>query len=176
MTGQIVHTAIDISVANYDSVCLDAARGLLEGYTGYYYFFQYNVDTWVLLTFEDGFAVGDFGLDASNVTVYNIGKNSSDSSYIQSHDIDGILVGTEEQYFTGSYETTEHQITTNYFITSYHRDSVSVRNPSGYLVYGSMDNLPHLIEGVQSYAFTGVFLCICIVAFKLFDRIFRRVY
>lgn len=176
MTGQIVSTTIDVSVADYDVCCLDAARGILEGYTGDYYFFQYNTDTWVLLLYDEGITISTYGLDASDVTVYNIGKTTVDIPYTTSNNINGALIGTEEQVFHGSYSTTEHRITTNYFISSYHRDSVSIRNSSGYLVYGSAPDLPHLIEGVQNYAFTGIFICICIVAFKLFDRIFRRVY
>lgn len=177
MTGQIVtNTAINVSVANYDAVCLDAARGILEGYTGDYYFFQYNSDTWCLLLYDDSVMVGTYGLDATDCTVYNIGKTSTDIPYTVSNSMNGTLAGTEQQIFTGAYYTTLHNTTTNYYITSYHKDSVSIRNSSGYLVYGSNENLPHLIEGVQNYAFTGVFICLCIVCFKLFDRIFRRVY
>lgn len=42
--------------------------------------------------------------------------------------------------------------------------------------YSSFENTPHLIEGVQNYAFVAALVCFGVFVFKLVDRIFRRVY
>lgn len=173
--NQAVLTGVQVSVADYDSAVLDAARGALEGYTDDYYFFQYNVDTWVLVMYDDGI-VSPFGISATDATVIQIGRNVVDIPYSVSHNVHGTLVGTEEQIFNGSYYTTEHTYTTSYFIDSYTAASVVVQNPDGYLVYGSAPNMPHLIEGVQNYEYAQTFLLVGICLFVLFDRIFRRVY
>lgn len=176
MIGEAVLTNVSVSVADYDSAVLDAARGVLEGYTGDYYFFQYNIENWVLVMYDGDSVVSPFGLVASDCNIVQFRKTVVDTPYSVSHNFHGTLVGTEEQILNGSFYTTEHQITTSYKITSYHRDNVSISNSDGYLVYGSAPNLPHLIEGVQNYAFAGFALCLCVLSFKLIDRIFRRVY
>ena len=43
-------------------------------------------------------------------------------------------------------------------------------------LYASFDGYPHLIEGVQNYAFVAALVCFGVLVFKLVDRIFRRVY
>lgn len=44
------------------------------------------------------------------------------------------------------------------------------------VVYSSLDGFPHLIEGVQNYAVAAFVLAFAVLAFKLIDRIFRRIY
>lgn len=177
MTGQIVtSTAINVSVADYDAVCLDTARGILEGYYGEYYFFQYNADTWCLILYDTDSLSSILGLRAENCTVFNIGKDETVSNYTVQYPFSGSLVSETPGHISGDYSLPRQTVIKNYKITCYTVDSVDIRNPSGYLVYGSANNMPHLIEGVQNYAFTGVFICLCIVCFRLFDRIFRRVY
>lgn len=44
------------------------------------------------------------------------------------------------------------------------------------ILYSSLDGYPHLIEGVQNYAVAAFVIAFAVLAFKLVDRIFRRVY
>lgn len=172
-----VLTSVDVAVANYDTAVLDAARGVLEGYTGEYYFFQYNIDMWVLVLYDSGISSHNpYGLFTTDCEVVQIGRTVIDTPYTVSHDVSGSIISENPGRFQGSYSTTEHMYTTSYFITSYHADFVNITNTNGYLVYGSADPLPHLIEGVQNYAYMQTFLLVGVILFVLADRIFRRVY
>lgn len=61
-------------------------------------------------------------------------------------------------------------------LESFDSQSVSISNPSDCLLYASDSAYPHLIEGVDVYAFT--LICVVSVAFmfRLFERVFRRLY
>lgn len=178
MTDTAVLTSVRVSVADYDSGVLDAARGVLEGYTDDYYFFQYDDDTWFLLLYDrtDSDIDGSFMVSLSNCTVVQIDRRVVDVPYSVSHSISGTIISELPGRFEGSYVTTEHRVTTNYFISIGTANSVSVANPDGYLVYGSAPNMPHLIEGVQNYAYMQTLLTVGVILFVLADRIFRRVY
>lgn len=75
---------------------------------------------------------------------------------------------------SGTSSHTDYRYRSQYF--TYHRDNVSVTASSGIVLYSSLDNFPHLIEGVQNYAFAAFCLAFAVVIFKLGDRLFRRVY
>ena len=178
MTSTQIVSSVTVVQSSYDACVLDAAKGILEGYTEAYYFFQYNADTWVLIMFDNNHGVPtSTGLLASDCTVVHIGKDTTTNTTTLQYPYSGTLYSDPPGHISGSYNLPYVQTVTHYFITdSYHLDTVAIQNPQGFLVYGSGQNMPKLIEGVQNYAFTGVFICLCIVAFKLFDRIFRRVY
>ena len=61
-------------------------------------------------------------------------------------------------------------------IETFDNQDVSISNPSDCLVYSSDARYPSLIDGGDIYAFTLV--CVVIVSglFRLFDRVFRRLY
>ena len=174
MTGIGTSVSTAVHVGTYDASVVDVARSCLEGYTNDYFFFQYSESVYLLVLCEGDFSYSTSGyFSASEPVVIQIERVSR--SYTKSHTVSGNLIGPEvQQRFDGSYYTDES--TTEYFCTSFQASGITVSNPEQYLVYGSFDYLPHLIEGVQNYAFLQTFLIVGIIFFGLFDRIFRRVY
>lgn len=67
-------------------------------------------------------------------------------------------------------------ISSNLQIYSVHVTDYTYSIASDDFLYASFEGHPHLIEGVQNYAFVGLLLCFGFIAFGLFDRIFRRIY
>lgn len=53
-------------------------------------------------------------------------------------------------------------------------DSVTVQRYNNAVIYGSFDDMPHLREGVESYAFSTLALLGCCVVFCIIDRVFRH--
>lgn len=53
-------------------------------------------------------------------------------------------------------------------------DFVTVQHGNNAVIYGSADNLPHLREGSESYAFAQIALLGCCVVFCIIDRVFRH--
>ena len=175
MSHVVTSTNVNVSVATYEPYVMDAARAALEGYDGQYYFFQYNIDCWALIMYDEG-VYSNYGLTASDCQIVQIDRLRSSSSVPVVSNLNGTLIGTEEQALTARLTSYETVTTESYYIQTYHVNSVSVSNPSGMLVYSSMPNCPKLIEGVQNYAYAQTLLLCGIILFKLFDRIFRRVY
>lgn len=174
-----VQTLYNISVGTYidNESVLSAARAFLEGYTGEYYFFQQDSDTYLLLyDFEGTFDISNLGCNISDgCKVYQIDVATGMYTDIEDS-ITGSLLGTEEQYFSGTYTHREfsHPLKAESYV--YH-GSVSVSNVSqSFLVYSSSVYHPHLIEGVQNYAVAAFLFALGICVFKLSDRLFRRIY
>lgn len=173
MTNVGTAIATSVKVGCYDEIVLDVARSCLEGYTGDYFFFQYSDSVYLLVLPSDDWTYVTTGFFAAdNSTVIQI--ECITSSYTKSNTITGTLIGTEVERFTGSYYT-DHE-TKAYYCTSFTASHIEVTNDSQFLTYGSADNLPHLIEGVQNYAYLQTVLIIGVIVFNLFDRIFKRVY
>ena len=175
MSQVVTSTTVNVSVANYEPYVMDVAKSALEGYSGEYFFCQYNVDCWVLIKFEIG-TFSNYGISATDCDIVQIDRVRSSSQVPVYSSIDGTLVGTEEQLFHARITSYDTVNTESYYVQSYHVNSVSFSNSSGYLVYGSADNMPKLIEGVQNYAFLQTSLLCGIILFKLFDRLLHRVY
>ena len=185
-----VGTLVNVTVAHdvVDSAVIDAARGVLQGYTGAYYLFAYDTDDYCLVLSDDATFVnvgGFYGVDMADCQVIQFRRVDTPVSHSQQLPYSGSINGTvtgiesggllhasESGNITNQYTT----ITSEYFMMTYQRSSVKVSNPSGYLCYGSADNLPKLVEGVQNYAFLAVCLAVAVIAFRLADRLFRRVY
>ena len=170
----ITLTSVTVSKAVYDTAVFDIARAYLEGYSGDYYFFQYALNDYVLLYDLDEPVISDNGLTCSGCQVVEITKGTGLPLVSDDYSISGTLVGTEEQVLSAHAIKSEYtEIYRTY--TAYYSNPVSVvRN--NYLCYSSYDNYPHLIEGVQNYAFIGLVACVAVAVFKLGDRLFRRIY
>ena len=168
-------TSVSVSKGVYDQAVLDIARSYLEGYSGDYYFFQYALNDYVLLyDFEGSYVISDSGLTCSGCQVVEITKGSGLPIIQDDYTLSGSLVGTEEQLFSGhAVKSTYTDMIRTY--TAYYPNSVSVTR-NNYLCYSSFDNYPHLIEGVQNYAFIGLVAAVAVAVFKLVDRLFRRIY
>lgn len=181
-----VLTSVSISKSSYTSDVLEIARSYLEGCYQDYYFFQYDTYAYVLL-------VGDLTLYQGSVSsdsciVFYIVRDVQSTSRTEYLHFDGDQQGTYGGTDgTGTFHGIENgqvalDLTTtsySYFVRSAVADSSSfvlVQNPDSRLVYSSFDDYPHLIEGVQNYAFAAFALCSGILVYKLADRLFRRVY
>ena len=185
MTQVIVSaTAVDVTASVYDLLLLDSVRGCLEGETSDYFFCQLNSEYYALII-SDNCNYDNGWFTAETATVIQFQKFTRDLSYNTSAPISGTnsgqFAGFENagQYngsFTGSIQQRVYNTETYYKMHSYQAENIIVRNPDEYMVYGSFEGLPHLIEGVQNYAYLQIFLIVGIVLFKLCDRIFRRVY
>lgn len=168
-------TSVTVSKAVYDSAVLDIARSYLEGYSGDYYFFQYALNDYVLLyDFDTPYVISDSGLTCAGCQVVEITKGTGLPIIEDDFVLSGSLIGTEEQVFSGhAKKSTYTDIYRTY--TGFYPNPVSIiRN--NYLCYSSFDNYPHLIEGVQNYAFIGLVAAVAVAVFKLGDRLFRRIY
>ena len=184
MSNVQTNTSVSVSSAVYNSDVLELASAFLEGCYDDYYFFQYSATEYVLLVGDIQFS--GLGCTASTVRVYDFVCNPVSSAQTVTIPFSGSQSG---QYggsdgaggFSGSVSgnsTIQIQTDTRYNITYAYTasaENVTISN-SSYLVYGSADNLPHLIEGVQNYAFAAFLFAFAVICFKLADRMFRRVY
>lgn len=175
---------ISISYANFPADVLAVASDYLQGYSSEYYFFQADEDSYILLLFDDFEYVSTGVLQVSESTVIQIDRivtvhtdsiSASSSGYF-SGSFGGNAAGYTQGSTTGtiSIPVSSEEVTFQYLVSS--SGALTIRNPNFALTYASFDTMPRLIEGVENYAFTGVLLCVGVLAFKLFDRIFRRVY
>lgn len=178
------NTSVSVSSAVYTQDVLAVAQSILAGRYEDYYFFQYAANDYVLLIGDISF-VG-LGCVTDTVDVYEFVTSPVSSSQSIQIPFSGSQSG---QYggsdgaggFSGSVSgnsTIQIQTDTRYNVTYAYTSSVehvTITN-SSYLVYGSAPTLPHLIEGVENYAFAAFFIAFGIIAFKLVDRILRRVY
>lgn len=183
MTDTAVLTSVSVSSGFYTDDVIDIAKSFVEGCYTDYYFFQYNTTDFCLLVGD--LDISDSGVTAAECTCYQIRRSPvvvqtpvsipfSGSENGQYGGSDG--VGGYNGSITGNSTYTRSVTSYNYFYDAYTAYNVSVSNAGDFLVYSSADNFPHLIEGVQNYAFTAFALAIGVIAFKLSDRLFRRVY
>lgn len=183
MTDTAVLTSVSVSSGFYTEDVLDIAKGFTEGCYQDYYFFQYNSTDFCLLIGD--LDISDTGVSAAECQCYQVRRSPvtvqttvnipfSGSQNGQYGGSDG--VGGYNGSVTGNSTYNRSVTSYNYYFDSYTAYNVSVQNPNDYLVYSSAENYPHLIEGVQMYAFAGFGLAIGVIAFGLIDRLFRRVY
>lgn len=183
MTDTAVLTSVSVTSGFYTDDVLDIARGFTEGCYKDYYFFQYNTTDFCLLIGD--LDISDSGVSASECQCYQIRRTPvtvqipvtipfSGSQNGQYGGSDG--VGGYNGSVTGNSTYNRPVTSYNYLYDSYTAYDVSVSNDSDYLVYSSAENYPHLVEGVEMYAFAAFGLAIGVIAFSLVDRLFRRVY
>ena len=80
-----------------------------------------------------------------------------------------------QKSFTFSYDNSDLSSVLSLYYGDIN-DDTSFSHDSTDLIYSSFAGYPHLIEGVQNYAFVAALVCFGVLVFKLVDRIFRRVY
>lgn len=174
---------VTVSQSSFSSDCVSIAASFLEGCTDDYYFFQYDDDVYILLYGD--LEISSSGCSSDSCHCVIIWRDESSVSHIESIPFSGShtsdFVGMRDTGYvhgsvTGNSSLTVTDVTYSYFSAVSDVVDVSVSNDDYYLVYSSADNFPHLIEGVQNYAFAGFLLCFAVLAFKLGDRLFRRIY
>lgn len=183
MNDTAVLTSVTVSTAYYPDEVLHMAQSALQGCYDDYYFFQYNSTDYCLFVGDLQFS--DNSVTADECLCYQFRRFPQIHTQTVSIPFSGNQSG---QYggsdgaggFTGSLSgSSQYQVTnTTYelFCDTYTAYNVSVSNSADYLVYGSAPNLPHLIEGVENYAYLAVCCFVAVCVFKLSDRLFRRVY
>lgn len=166
---------------------LQLARDYLQGCYDDYIFFQadaYSSDdsTFVLLMGDieenDGsFILHDvrevyFKFHTSVIRYDNSGSGNMNFPVL----VEGnSTLASIQKSFTFSYDNADLSSVLSLYYGDIN-DDTSFTHDSTDLVYSSFDGYPHLIEGVQNYAFVAALVCFGVLVFKLVDRIFRRVY
>lgn len=181
----VLPSVVSVSGSVTDSAVLSVARDLLQGYTGEYAFFQYGGNalyTSYYLVLAD---TVEYDSETAVITAYDDCTVYCIASLYQleipePETFTGTLIGTEEQVIRGSYQQNAVQ-KTEYVTRSFSVESVSVdcavpETAASYVVYGSAEGLPHLIDGEQNYLFLVAALIVGCIGFSLIDRLFRRVY
>lgn len=180
---------IQVSHSDYNIPgIVDLAKSFLEGYNREYFFFQVDRGYYCLILSDDVTSVSVNGSSASfaadNAIVYDIYVNEIDNPITLSYSgsPSGTFSGAQPSPFTGTWSGSSRgsvdftETSYEYFYTTRTAQNISIYNPSNNLCYSSLDGFPHLIEGVCFYAWAAFALCFGIIAFKLLDRIFRRIY
>ena len=176
---------VTVKVGSYDSLLLDTVKGCLSGYIGGYYFFQYDDDDFCLILSDDYDYSSTGVFTASDCEVFQFRRIVDTTSRTITIPFSGNQSGTYTGSdgaggFTGSLSGSSsvqvYDSSVSYCMMSYSVSSVSVSNPDLILAYGDSEYLPHLQSGGDYYAFFAVCAFCAVVAFKLADRLFRRVY
>lgn len=180
----VLPSAVSVSSSVADAQAIDFAKDYLQGYSGEYVFFQsgggelytpyylvcadtveYDAETGVVTAYE-------------GCTVYCIGA-VRELVIPNTESFTGTVVGTEEEAFRGTYQrqsyTVTEYVTGSFFVESITVDTQVLETGARFVVYGSAEGLPHLIDGQQNYLYLISALVVGSFAFVLIDRIFRRV-
>lgn len=165
-----------LTSATYEGRSVEIAKDFLQGYTEDYYFFQYDIDTYVLLyDFQDSYTISPAGISVSGgCSVFEIDM-AYGAQIPETYNITGALVGDDTQVLTNVQATKNENSRVYQTYSVYYSGDISVSR-NGKLCYSSVGDYPKLIEGVQNYAFTAFMLAVGVISFKLFDRLFRRIY
>lgn len=167
---------------------LQLARDYLKGYYEDYVFFQddaYSSDdaTYVLLMGDITESDGSFYMNDVREIYFKFHTS------VISYDSDGsgalnfpVLVdgsstpASVSKSFSFSYDSSDLLSTLSLYYGDINDNSFLISSNETQLVYSSFDGYPHLIEGVENYAFTAFILAAAVITFNLIDRVFRRVY
>lgn len=172
-------TSVSVQLGQYTQDVVSIAENCLEGCHDDYYFFQYDSLRFVLITGDLDFKNGVLTADEAQVIVITRNKQLIPHNNSISAPFTGNYFGSGAGSVNGSssfsYVDRYDELIT-YYYDYYTGYNISVSNSLGLLAYGSFDGLPHLIEGVQNYAFAGFLLAFGVIAWRLADRLFRRVY
>lgn len=173
-----------------DSAVLDLARDFLAGQTEDYFLFQFSESEFVLLIgsgfqYDAELSQLTTGNQFTIIDIYRLSTEAlvNDSDYFSGRNLTIDL--TESGFFDGEIK---HSGTISVFSYITKVMPVEVDEPItiqagtlldsveySFICYGSAPELPHLIEGVENYAFfTAVLLC-CFVAYSVFASVFRHV-
>lgn len=157
------------------------ARDLLEGCYHDYLFFclepsvQVNTTTYYsqYILIVGDVETSETGFDCSACTVYDIRVQDSHAVRFDEYEFTGSDAAGD---ISGSIKSKPIQVHSySELFYSYEKNAVSVSVPSGCVLYGSGQNLPHLVEGGERYAFAA--LCAVAVSGVLVGmyRIFRYI-
>lgn len=178
-------TSYSVSVGSGDAnfqTALELAKDCIKGHLEDYYFFQYDDDEYVLLLSYDMQAY-DSSNDCSAYDVTAIVFWRDDVSVPVSRSVSlqgtitevGATPSVDDVLLSGSVSD-DPAISSTWHVSNFSVDSLHVYNTS-YICYSSVgDYYPKITEGVSYYAYAAFVLCFGVIAFKLVDRIFRRVY
>lgn len=167
---------------------LDLARSYLEGCYQDYIFFQddaYSSDdaTYVLLIgdieylSDESFQLHDvreiyFKFHSSVIRYDSSGSGSLNFPVL----VDGNTTPAHSsRAFNFSYDSSDISSSLSLYYGDINDDTVLIHD-SADLLYSSFEGFPHLIEGVQNYAYAGFLVCGAVIVFSLADRLFRRLY
>lgn len=170
---------------------LDLARSYLEGCYDDYAFFQDTASSansdYVLLVGDLDYQNGSLSLD--NCVGYLFRYQNSYSTYVTTRTGSvyfpslTLVNGSGSSVTSPNHKETISMPIPNYVsnTTTFEIYTMSFENESYTLaaddfIYSSFEGTPHLIEGVQNYAFAAFLLAAAIITFNLIDRVFRRVY
>ena len=167
-------TSVQVQTMHKDEAVMGIARDYLQGYYGDYYFFQYAIGDYVLLYDFDNPDISDEGLTADGCQVVEIKVASGLPIIVDEYEINLIDVGTDAAIYRGNARQS-HYTDSYKSYTAYYPNSISVSRNNN-VCYSSAENYPHLIEGVQNYAYAAFVLAVGIIIFRLADRLFRRIY
>lgn len=167
-------TSVSVSTAVYDDTAVQIARDFLQGYSGEYFFFQYSPTTYVLLYDFDNAVKLPTSFSCNSASVFEINVSTGLPLVNTVYSINGTLVGTEEQVLSATAQNSKY--TNLYKSYSYAYDSPISITLNDYVSYSSYPGSPHLIQGVENYAFFAVCLFVGFCIFRLCDRLFRRIY
>ena len=182
---------VDVSgFVEVSAFCRDVLQGCYKDYV-FYRLSGNNSASYALL-------IGD-SVDVDNDHWY-VTASADDPIIMYGFTVDYQIVNRNLSRGSGTYRLPDfidgNSLPTNqpyiFYYNRYHEDvSVSisyVKNEIGTfadlgdmpgttsVLYSSLDGYPRLIEGVQNYAVAAFVLAFAVLAFKLVDRIFRRVY
>lgn len=182
----MTQTTVDISASVYsgviDSGAVQIARDLLAGYSDNYLFFQF-ADGKYCLILSDDISYDDSGniiVPQSDWYGIQVQKSSHSVAVQESGSASGSYGGFNSSGgYSGTYSGSFSLQAADdpvYSLFYYHdTDGVTIVNSQNYLIYGSLQELPHLIEGGTYYAFAQTAIICIICLFVLVDRIFRHV-
>lgn len=185
-------TAVSVGAAVMDAVPVQIARDFLQGYSGDYVFFQYSqsgalsADEYILITGTDISIDDESGyiVTGENFTVFDITALSSVFITTNTDSFSGSVVGVEGgavvENFSGSYTRNDSDTVQQWLTQVYTVDhAISIVNDgisgADYLVYSSLENHPHLIQGVENYAFLQTVLLLAGICFAVVHGIFKHV-
>ena len=185
-------TVVNVGAAVMDTVPVGIARDFLQGYSGDYVFFQYSqagalsADEYILITGTDLSFDDETGyiVTGDSFTVFDITALSSINSISHNDSFSGSVIGVEggavAENFSGSITRNDSELVQQWITQVYTVDhSVSVVNDgvsgADYLVYSSLENHPHLIQGVENYAFLQTVLFLAGICFAVVHGIFKHV-
>lgn len=179
VSSQVI-TNHHVNISSYDTFAVDWARDLVKGHATSYYFFRYDEDEYILIFSDDMVTENGFDCSASDCTCLVLFREDSNIIDHNSIGLTGTIteIGTPPKVddVTLSGDVSESVIESQWKEYIVFADGVHVYN-SEYLVYGSeCEYMPKLVEGVSYYAFAGLALAVGVIAFRLLDFIFKRVY
>ena len=162
-----------------DSSVIDLARDSVKGHLEDYYFFQYDEDEYVLI-FSDSMQVDENGMSCQLCRVVVFQRLDIPDSVSSSLALSGDIteVGATPSVDTVSLSGSVDSVTYTHSWKSFEFGMPSIHvYQRGYVYYSSVgEYAPKLNESGDYFAFAGFALAVGVIAFKLLDRVFRRVY